>query len=247
VSQENSSRRPAQTDHVHAPISETGLGYDVFAPLWGILELGAVTESAARVLRDVPLADFVAAHREEVDRLLALVRTIGDFSPETMAIFESQGGWNEGHEVTAEYLTIYSGCIENYPPEVDDPAVLRRMVRMGGDLQLVAFIDALVGTATVRGPGPDTAVPLVVEAVRAAGSLLGVRTDPAVADTFRMWRVTFLPDILRPDSPSSAEVKAQLRAYVHGLEDAIDPYARVASDVEVMGETDELVVRPDEG
>jgi hypothetical protein len=224
VSQENSSRRPAKTGHVHAPISETGLGYDVFAPLWGILELGAVTESAARVLRDVSLADFVAAHRDEVDRLLALVRTIGDFSPETMAVFESQGGWNEGHEVTAEYLTIYSGCIENYPPEVGDPAVLRRMVRMGGDLQLVAFMDALVGTATVRGPGPDTAVPLVVEAVRTAGSLLGVRSGRAVADTFRMWRVTSLPDTLRPDSSSSAEAKTQFRAYAHGLEAVIDPY-----------------------
>ncbi|MET9408702.1 hypothetical protein ABZX90_23490 [Streptomyces sp. NPDC002935] len=225
MSQDNSSRWSAETDRVHAPISETGLGYDVFAPLWGILELGAVTESAARVLRDVSLADFVAAHRDEVDRLLALVRTIGDFSPETMAIFECQGGWNEGHEVTAEYLTMYSGCIENYPPEVDDPAVLRRMVRMGGDLQLVTFIDALLGTATVRGPGPDTAVPLVVDAVRTAGSLLGVQSDRAAADAFRMWRVKFLPDILRPDSPSSTEDKARLRAYAHGLEDVIDPYA----------------------
>ncbi|MGW7609648.1 hypothetical protein ACWGKW_20710 [Streptomyces sp. NPDC054766] len=184
-----------------------------------------LTESAAKVLRDVSLADFVAAHRDEVDRLLALVRTIGDFSPGTMAIFESQGGWNEGHEVTAEYLTMYSGCIENYPPEIGDPAVLRRMVRMGRDLQLVTFMDALVGTATVRGPGPDAAVPLVVDAVRTAGSLLGVRNDRAVADTFRMWRVTSLPNILRPDSPLSAGAKAQFRTYAHGLEHAIDPYA----------------------
>ncbi|MCT9006941.1 hypothetical protein [Streptomyces rhizosphaerihabitans] len=225
MSQENSSRWSAQTDHVHAPISETGLGYDVFAPLWGILELGAATESGAKALRDVSLAGFVAAHRNEIDRLLALIRDVGDFSPETMAIFESQGGWNDCREVTAEYLTMYSGYIESYPPRIDDPAVLRRMVRMGRDLQLVTFLDALVGTATVRGPGPGTAVPLVVDAVRTAGSLLGVRNDRVVADTFRMWRVTSLPNILRPDSPLSAGAKAQFRTYAHGLEHAIDPYA----------------------
>ncbi|MET9902803.1 hypothetical protein [Streptomyces sp. NPDC006446] len=206
------------------PVSETGLGYDVFAPLWGLLELGAVAESGARALRDVSLADFVAAHRIDIDRLLGLVRDIGGFRPETMAIFERQGGWNDGREVTAEYLTIYSGCIESYSPEIDDPAALRRMVHMGRDLQLVTFMDALVGTATARGPGPDTAVPLVVDAVRTAGSLLGVQRERAAADTFRMWRVTFLPGILRPDSSSSAEAKALFRAYAHGLEDAVDPY-----------------------
>jgi hypothetical protein len=36
-------------------ISEKELGYGVFAPLWGILELGAVTDSGARPLRDVSL------------------------------------------------------------------------------------------------------------------------------------------------------------------------------------------------
>ncbi|MFD9466465.1 hypothetical protein [Streptomyces sp. NPDC060027] len=195
----------------------------MFAPLWGILELGAATESGARALRDVSLAGFVAAHRNEIDRLLALIRDVGDFSPETMAVFESQGGWNDGREVTVECLTMYSGSIESYPPQIDDPAVLRRMVRMGGDLQLVTLMDALVGTATVRSPGPDTAVPLVVDAVRTAGSLLGVQSDRAAADTFRMWRVTFLPGVLRPDSSSSTEVKARFRAYAHGLEDAIDP------------------------
>lgn len=99
-----------------APISETGLGYDVFAPLWGILELGAVTASGEQVLRDVSLAGFVAAHRDELDRLLEVVRDVGDFSAETMAIFERQGGWNDNREVTAEYLMMYSGCIEGYPP-----------------------------------------------------------------------------------------------------------------------------------
>ncbi|MFE7172460.1 hypothetical protein [Streptomyces sp. NPDC057616] len=134
-------------------MSETGLGYDVFAPLWGILEVGAVVASGARSLRDVSLADFVGGRREEVARLLEVVRRVGDFSPGTMAIFDEQGGWSNGrHEVTAEALLMYSGCIEGYPPDAEEPAVLRRLVRMGADLQLATLMDALVGAAVGRAP-----------------------------------------------------------------------------------------------
>lgn len=208
----------------YAPISETGLGYDVFAPLWGILELGAVTASAEQTLRDVSLADFVAAHRDELDRLLKVVRDIGDFSADTMAIFERQGGWNENREVTAEYLMMYSGCIEGYPPATDDPAVLRRMIHMGNDLQLATLMHSLVGAATVRGPGLEAASALVIAAVRMAGSLLGVDNERVASDVFRMWCVKFLPDILRPDSPSRTGAKAEFRNYAYALEDLIDPY-----------------------
>ncbi|WRZ91198.1 hypothetical protein OHB54_20225 [Streptomyces sp. NBC_01007] len=206
----------------YAPISETGLGYDVFAPLWGILELGVVAESGAQALRGPALAGFVTAHRKDIDRLLAVIRDIGDFSSETMAIFEEQGGWNDNRKVTAEYLMIYSGCIEKYPPDIDDPVVLRRIVRMGNDLQLVTLMDALVGAATARGPGLDVSAPLVVDAVRMAGTFLGVHNERVVADTFRMWRVKILPDVLRPDSPSGEAVKADLRLYAHALEDLLD-------------------------
>ncbi|WP_028805093.1 hypothetical protein [Streptomyces sp. 142MFCol3.1] len=206
----------------HAPISETGLGYDVFAPLWGILELGVVAESGAQALRGLALAGFVAAHRKDIDGLLAMIRDLGDFSSETMAIFEEQGGWNDGRQVTSEYLTMYSGCIEGYPPETGDPVVLRRIVRMGSDLQLATFMDALVGTATARGPGLGVSVPLVADAVRMAGALLGFHDERVVRDTFRMWRVKFLPDVLRPDSPSGESVKADLRLYARALEELVD-------------------------
>lgn len=177
-----------------------------------------------RSLRDVSLADFVAARRGELDGILETVRVIGDFSADTMSVFERQGGWNEGREVSPEYLTMYSGCVEGYPPDTDDPAVLRRMVRMGGDLQTTALLDALVGTATVRGPGLPEAPRLVVDALRGAGALLGGDGEQLARDAFRMWRVAHLTHTLRPDAPAPPEMKEMLRAYAHALEGLLDPY-----------------------
>jgi hypothetical protein len=141
-----------------------------------------------------------------------------------MAIFERQGGWNDGRQVTAEYLMMYSGCTEGYPPDTDSPVVLRRMVHMGGDLQMATLMHALVGAATVGGPGLDEAPQLVVAAVRMAGSLLGVDGERVASDAFRMWRVKFLPDILRPDSPSREGSKVSFRNYAHALEALVDPH-----------------------
>ncbi|KUN26438.1 hypothetical protein AQJ23_14810 [Streptomyces antibioticus] len=206
-----------------APVSESGLAYDVFAPLWGVLELGAVAASGEQSLGDVSLEGFVAARRGELDGILESVRVIGDFSADSMSIFERQGGWNTGREVTPEYLMMYSGCIEGYPPDTDDPVVLRRMLRMGGDLQSAVLMNALVGTAVLRGPGPEEASGLVAGVVRGARALLGGDAEQGLGDTFRMWRVAFLPNVLRPDVPAPQGEKAARRAYAHALEDLIAP------------------------
>jgi hypothetical protein len=206
-----------------APVSETGLAYEVFAPLWGILELAAVSAMRARTLRDVSLVNFVQAHRARLDGILDTVRIIGDFSADTMSVFERQGGWSEGREVTPEYLMLYSGCIERYPPDTDDPRVLGRMVRMGGDLQQALLMNALVGTATVRGPGLEEAPRLIVDVACRAGELLGGDGEQEARDAFRTWRIAFLPDALRPDAAAPPGVKEGLRAYAHALEGLIDP------------------------
>ncbi|MDT0341846.1 hypothetical protein [Streptomyces litchfieldiae] len=177
-------------------ISETTLARDVFGPLWGIVELGAVAAAGGRPLAEVSLARFVAARRAAVDRLLGLVREVGDFQSGTMDIFE-EAGWEEQRtpEVIGGYLMLWSGAIESFPPDVADPVVVRRMVAMGGDLQLTALLNALVGAARVRGPGPARSVPLIVGVVRDAAALLGREAERAVVDTFRMWRVA-LPQAL---------------------------------------------------
>ncbi|MDN3024794.1 hypothetical protein [Streptomyces sp. S.PB5] len=198
-----------------AGVSEKGPAYDVFGPVWAVLDLGAAAGAES-------LTEFVAARREELDGLLGVVRRLGDFSPELMQIFERQGGWADGrHEVTAEFLMLHSGCIEEYPPNVDDPAVLRRMVSMGGDLQLTKLVDGLVGAGAARGVAAESGAPLVVAAVRAAAALLGVDGGPAARDAFRMWRVVYLPGVLVPDSPTPQAAKECLRAYARALEVAV--------------------------
>ncbi|MCW8379507.1 hypothetical protein [Streptomyces justiciae] len=188
---------------------ERGLAYDVFGPLWSVLDLAAVAGSST-------LTTFVTAHRAELDGLLAVVQAIGDFSPETMRLFERQGGWGDGSgDVTAESLMLHSGCIEEYPPNVDDPLVLRRMLGMGADLQLARLMEGLVGVAVARGPGVERGTTLVVAAMRRAAALAVPRS---VSDVFRMWRVAFLPGVLRPDSPTPETARTGVRAYAHALE-----------------------------
>jgi hypothetical protein len=91
-------------------------------------------------------------------------------------------------------------------------------------LQLATLMHALVGAATVRGPGVAAASALVLAVVRRAGSLLGVDSERVAADTFRMWRVTFLPNLLRPDARSCEGDRVNYRKHAHALEDLIDPY-----------------------
>ena len=75
---------------VHKPVSVKGLAYDIFGSLWGVLELAALTASGS--LRGVSLEGFVAARRAEVDGILESVRAVGDFSADTMSVFERQIG-----------------------------------------------------------------------------------------------------------------------------------------------------------
>ncbi|MFJ3665758.1 hypothetical protein ACIPSE_04820 [Streptomyces sp. NPDC090106] len=200
-------------------MTERGLAYDVFGPLWSVLDLGAVAGAES------PTA-FVAAHRAELDDLLEAVREIGDFSPGTMRLFERQGGWNDrgggSAEVTPESLTLHSACVERYPPDLTDPAALRRILRTGGDLQLTRLMDGLVGAAVTRGTEADRGAALVSAAVRGAAALLGRDGGRAVADVFRMWRVASLPDALRPDAPTPEAAREGFRAYAHALADALD-------------------------
>ncbi|MFZ3492923.1 hypothetical protein ACODT5_06750 [Streptomyces sp. 5.8] len=94
------------------------------------------------------MAEFVAIRRTELDRILATVRDIGRLHPTTMDIVDQLGYLRE-HDIPVTSLLLRSGCIEEFSPELGGAAAVRRMARMGADLQLTHLLHALVGTASV--------------------------------------------------------------------------------------------------
>ena len=194
----------------HASVPESSLAREIFGPLGGIVALGAAAGETV-----VPVGDFAAAHRAELDRLLSLVQEVGGFSEETMAIVDELG-WHKDHDAIP-FLAMWSGLIEPYPFDADDPAVIRRMVTMGADLQAVAFLHALIAAATTR-THPDLArtTEAIAEALRVCCALLGDVTSPAVV--FRAWRVARLAPILQPGPNVPEDARTRWREYAHRLE-----------------------------
>jgi hypothetical protein len=203
----------------NALISETTMGYDVFAPLWALVVQGSTA--------DAGLVAFMASRRPDLDQLLSVVRHIGNFSEATMMIFEEQGVWRHGRDLTTDEiamdLVMSAGFVEEYPPRLDDPAVLRRLLDLGRHLQLTNLLNALVSAAMGGGPGVEPAAPLIDEALRRAARLAGVDPGRAVEAAFRSWCVAMVPGVLRPDSVTPAPARAELRRYLHLLEGLLVP------------------------
>lgn len=95
------------------------------------------------------------------------------------------------------------------------------MSRMGADLQLTRFLQALVNAAIARGADATEGAPLVSEALRIAVRIAGGAPEPGAGTVFAMWRVAFLADILRPNSPARPDARDTYRHYAHVLEDAL--------------------------
>ncbi|MFF8845628.1 hypothetical protein ACF08N_23400 [Streptomyces sp. NPDC015127] len=197
--------------------SETSLAREVFGPLGGIVELGAVAAARQQPLRQVSVGDFVERHRSELDQILIAVREVGDFHDETMAIVDDLG-WHREHEITAPSLLLWSACIDEFSPRLDEPSAVRRMVRVGSDLQLVNLMQALVGTASHRAHNVESTSELIIKVTGLAAALVGIDGERPVFDIFRMWRVAFLPQVLIPSSKSPEEIKRKFRRYAHVLE-----------------------------
>ncbi|MDT0321423.1 hypothetical protein [Streptomyces millisiae] len=199
--------------------SETTTARGIFGALWGIVELGAVI-AAEGDLSAVLLAPFVATRRAELDRLLADVQQIGDFEPETMAIFEAPG-WERGDvQETIAYLMLYSE-VGGASLNVDDPAVVARMVSVGADRQLTALLNALVSAAAAQRGGRDRRVGLITEAMRSAGQVLGRTDERLLEEVFRGWAGDHLASALSSTSPVPEATKACLRDYAQAIEEAV--------------------------
>ncbi|MFJ3724469.1 hypothetical protein ACIPYQ_18105 [Streptomyces sp. NPDC090045] len=199
--------------------SETTLVREVFGPLGGLVECGASLES-------VSVGAFVARHRGELDRVLDVVRRLGAFHAESMELMDGLGYLRE-HEVPPVALLMWSGCIEEYTPDLGAdpgaPETVRRTARMGADLQTAHLLQALVGVASLRGDDDvECRAREIAEVIAAVCTWGGPGRGRSPHEAFLMWRVAFLPRLLMPSSDSPEPFKRRLRAYAHALEEIVD-------------------------
>ncbi|MFE7334796.1 hypothetical protein [Streptomyces griseus] len=203
-------------------ITEESLGREIFGPLGGIIELGAVADAGPeRPLESVSVTDFVARHREVLDRATLEIQKIGNFDSTIMAMIDELG-WNQDHEITAPSLLLWSGAIQEFSPQLEDAESVQRMLRTGNDLQMTRLLHALVGAAAFRGEIVSISAPRIAYTLKSAAILLGIDQNDATRLTFRMWRTAFLPAILMPSTPASATTRTLYRGFAHELEDLLN-------------------------
>ncbi|MER7513473.1 hypothetical protein ABTX82_34875 [Streptomyces lavendulae] len=201
---------------------DPALAREAFGPLGGLVEIGAVSEAGStQPLNKVSVAAFVSRHRGELNQILDTVRAIGNFDAATMAVSESLG-WFKDHEITSASLLMWSGCIDEYSAALDHPTAVRRMLRMGSDLQLVQLFHALVRIGAAHSMPTEGPSRRIESAITLAARLGGNQENNPAWNVFRMWRVKFLPSTLMPSSSTPPDEKARIRGYAHSLEALIE-------------------------
>ncbi|MFD5163348.1 hypothetical protein ACFWMJ_35755 [Streptomyces hawaiiensis] len=193
----------------------------VFAALGGIVEIGAVRAGGSWKLADLSVEAFLAPRQDDVRCLMEDVRSVCRFSDEVMAIADELGYFRD-HEVPAASLLLWSEGITGVPepPErLEEPELVRRMCRIGADLQLTRLLQALVTAALAARTESGEGAAGIAEIIRVACGLAEPgRAGITAADIHRMWRVAHLPAILRPASDAPEWGKAGYRAYDAELE-----------------------------
>ncbi|WDV53734.1 hypothetical protein PV963_26925 [Streptomyces coeruleorubidus] len=205
-------------------VPEGALAREIFGPLGGVVEVGAVSATGTWSVGAVSVGELVSRRRDEVGRLLELVRDIGGFTSSAMAVADELGYLRE-HEVTAPSLLLWSGAVEEVPSRLEDlgrPDIVRRMCHMAADLQLTYFLQALITAAVAAGGEVRPGAARIAEALAIASGIADATGRSAPALVFRMWRVACLPGLLRPEADMPQHGKAGFRAYDRAL-DALLP------------------------
>ncbi|MFF9337605.1 hypothetical protein [Streptomyces albogriseolus] len=189
------------------------LAREVFGPLGGVVEIGAVNATGTWRLADVSLGAFLDGRGAEVDVLLAGVRSACAFDSTTMSIAWDLG-WLRPHDVTAASLLLWSGGLTGVPAELESPAVVRHMCQVGADLQLTRLLHASVTAAVTARTEAKRGARELAAVLTAACALSG---GPRPSDVLRLWRVAHLVHVLRPGSDASDAGRSAFRAYEHVL------------------------------
>lgn len=126
------------------------------------MEIGALNHAGTWKTSDTSVGDFLALRRDEVARIVAGVQAVGRFSDPVMAEAHELG-YLRDHPVDVRSLLLWSAGVTWAPrgprPSEDDlayledPQVMRRMCRMGADLQLTCLLDGLVAAGVGAGVG----------------------------------------------------------------------------------------------
>lgn len=205
------------------PMTEVALARAVFAPLGGLVEVGAVNATGTWRLADVSVHDFLTHRRADVERLFADIRPVCRFGDDAMAVVDDLG-WFRDHEAPVAHLLLWSSGLTGVPEplsQLEEPPTVRRMCRMAADLQLTAFLQALVMAALAAGTDARHGAPAIAAALATACDL----SDPTGRSTpdvvLRMWRVAHLPGTLGPASDAPESGRAGFRAYDRMLEELI--------------------------
>ncbi|MGI5367995.1 hypothetical protein [Streptomyces iakyrus] len=146
----------------------------VFAALGGIVEIGAVRSTGTWLLPDVSVEAFLETRQGDLRCLVEGVRAVGRVSDEVMTIADELGYFRD-HEVHAASLLLWSEGIAGLPDPVErleEPALVRRMCRIGADLQLTRLLQALVTAALAAGTEPGEGAAGMAEILRLACGLV---------------------------------------------------------------------------
>ncbi|MEU9879438.1 hypothetical protein [Streptomyces phaeochromogenes] len=212
--------KQCETGAERTPVPEESLARSVFASLGGVVEIGAVNFTGTWKLADVSVDDFLAGRRQELGRLMDGIQEVCRFGAPGMAIADELGYLRE-HEVTPEFLLLWSAGLTGVPEpleELAEPSVVRRMCRMGADLQLTQFLQDLITAAICAEVEERAAAAQIAEILDIASELVDSSGRNSPETAFRMWRVAQLPDLLRPDSSAPQWGRAAFRAYDLELE-----------------------------
>ncbi|CAL9525300.1 hypothetical protein [Streptomyces sp. enrichment culture] len=210
------------TKHV-TPMTEVALARAVFAPLGGIVEVGAVNATGTWRLADVSVHDFLAHRRADVERLLKGIRSVCRFGDDAMAVVDELG-WLRDHEVPAAHLLLWSAGVTGVPrplSQLEEPSAVRRMCRMAADLQLTALLQALITAAIAAGTDAGHGAPRIAAILTTACGLADPAGGCGPDAALRIWRVAHLPGILSPASDAPETGRAGFRAYDRMLEELI--------------------------
>ncbi len=207
------------------PIPEELLARSVFASLGGVVEIGAVNFTGTWRLADVSVGDFLERRGKELGRLMDGIQEVCRFGAPATAI-AGELGYLRDHEVTPEFLLLWSAGLTGVPEpleELAEPRVVQRMCRMGADLQLTQFLQALITAAICAEVEERAGAAHIAEILGIASDLVDASGRSSPETAFRMWRVAHLPGILRPDSEAPESGRAAFRAYDYELERALVP------------------------